>query len=130
MIHISINDLYLDNILLDEISYEYLLFYDVAYKTPYGAKPSYTIFDKVDGYIRKYDRRKYLGLFQSRKYLIMLKINISDVYSYKRMRIKINSDDDLPSEKLLNMHNVVIFIKSIVNKNHNNYYYQLFFRKM
>ena len=60
----------------------------------------------------------------------MLKINISDVYSYKRMRIKINSDDDLPSEKLLNMHNVVIFIKSIINKNHNNNYYQLSFRKM
>ena len=60
----------------------------------------------------------------------MLKINISDVYSYKRMRIKINSDDDLPSEKLLNMHNVVIFIKSFINKNHNNNYYQLSFRKM
>ena len=32
----------------------------------------------------------------------MLKSNISDVYSNKYMKIKINSDDDLPLEKTLN----------------------------
>ena len=44
---ININDLDLDNILLDEPSYESVLIYDVTYKTPQGDRC------KVDGYIRK-----------------------------------------------------------------------------
>ena len=62
---ININDLNLDNILINEKPYEIILFYNVAYKTLYGAKPLRVIFDKVDGYIRKYDSTKYLGLFHS-----------------------------------------------------------------
>ena len=48
-----------------------------------GSKPLHTIFDKADGYIRKYDTTKYLVLFHSDekyerifdwiRYLIMLK---------------------------------------------------------
>ena len=38
---------------------------DVAYKTLYGAKPLHIIFNKVDGYIRKHDKPKYLLLFHS-----------------------------------------------------------------
>ena len=59
------------------------------YKTPYGTKPLYTIFNEVDWYIRKYDGTKYLALFHSdekyekiigrRRYFIRLKSNISDV---------------------------------------------------
>ena len=60
----------------------------------------------------------------------MLKRNISDVYSHKYTKIKMNSDDDLPLEKPLNMHNVVILIKFVFNKNYNRNYYQVFFRKM
>ena len=45
------------------------------------------------------------------------------------MKIKINSDDDLLLEKTLNLHNIVIFIKSIFSKNHNHYYYQIFLEK-
>ena len=41
----------------------FFLIYDIAYKTPYGAKPLPTIFDKVD--IRKYDGIKYLAWFYS-----------------------------------------------------------------
>ena len=40
----------------------------------------------------------------------------------QNMKIKINSDDDLALEK--KMHNEVILIKSILNKNHNHYYFQ------
>ena len=47
---------------------------------------------------------------------------MSDIYSHKYMKIKINSDDDLSLEKSLNMENVVIFIRSAFNKNHNHYY--------
>ena len=59
---------------------------------------------RVDRYIRIYDETKYLTLFNSNekfdrvfdwvRYLIMLKSNISDFYSHKFMKIKINSDDD------------------------------------
>ena len=44
--------------------------------------------------------------------MIILKSSISDVFSNKHTKIKINSDD-LPLEKKLNMKNVVILIKSV-----------------
>ena len=52
----------------------------------------------------------------------ILKSNISDIYSHKYMKIKSNSYNDLPLGKTLNMDNVVILIKSVLNKNHNYYY--------
>ena len=92
---ISINDVDLNNILLDQKSYENILTCDVAYK--------------LEGYIKKCDIIKYLALFHSDeqygrifdriRYLITLKRNISDVYSHKYTKIKISADDDLPLEK-------------------------------
>ena len=71
--HVNINDLNFDNILIDEKSYEKFLTYDVAYKAPCGAKSLCILFDKVDGYIRKNNRTKYLVLFYSDwKYEIIL----------------------------------------------------------
>ena len=49
--------------ILKTISYKNILIYDVAYKTPYGAKPLRIVFDKVDGYLRKYDKTKDVALF-------------------------------------------------------------------
>ena len=82
---------------------EIFLIYGVAYKTPCGAKPLHIIFDKVDEYVKKYSSTKYLALFHSDekyervfgriRYLIMLKSNISEVYSHKYKKIKTNSDD-------------------------------------
>ena len=40
------------------------------------------------------------------------------------MKNEINSDDNLTLEKTLN--NIVILIKSVFNKNHNHYYYNVF----
>ena len=48
------------NILLDEKLYEYILTYDISCKTLIGAKPLRIRFDKVDGFIRVYDRTRYL----------------------------------------------------------------------
>ena len=39
------------------------------------------------------------------------------------MKIKFDSDDDLPLEKTLNIHNAVILFKSVFNKSHNHYLY-------
>ena len=47
----------------------------------------------------------------------MLKSNISDFYSHKYAKIRIDLNDNLPVEKTLNVHNVVILIKSVFNKN-------------
>lgn len=59
----SINDLDPDNILL----------YEKSYKVPYGAKPLRNVFDKVDRYIKTYERTKYLAFFHSDEKYKMLK---------------------------------------------------------
>ena len=64
-----------------------------------GAKYLCIMFDKVGGFNRDYNRTKYLILFNSKKICV---------------KIKIKSDNDLPLEKTLTMHNVVI-LKSNFN---------------
>ena len=44
-------------------------------------------------------------------------------------RIRIDSDNSLPIEKTLTFHNVIIFIKSVVNENKNNYFSNIFLEK-
>ena len=87
------------------------------------------MFEKVNGFIRDYDGTKYLVLFDSEKYdaiydriryLTDLKSNITYVFSHNQAKIKIDSDDDLPQEKTLILHNAIIFIKSNFNENQNH----------
>ena len=54
----------------------------------------------------------------------MLKSNILDVCPHEYTKVKIDSDDDLPLEKILNMHT-----KSAFNENHNFHYHQMFLEK-
>ena len=77
------------------------------YKTLIGSKPLRITFDKVDEFIRDYNRTKYLFLTDPEKcincdkirYLTRLKSVITYVGSHNYAKIKINSDDDLPLEK-------------------------------
>ena len=80
-------------------------------------------FDKINGFIRVYDRTKYLVLFGLEKYdaiynriryPIGLKCGIIYIFSYNYAKIKIDSNDDLPLEKTLTLHNVIILIKSVL----------------
>ena len=64
----KIEDLDLDNILIDEKSYENILVYNISYKTLIDAKPLRIRFDKIDGFIRVYEATRYLVLFGSKKY--------------------------------------------------------------
>ena len=48
-----------------------ILIYNVSYDTPHGAQLLHIIFDKVDGFVRKYCRTKYLTLSGSEKYMIL-----------------------------------------------------------
>ena len=65
-------------------------------------------FDKIDGFIRVYDRTRYLVLFGREKrdliynrirYLIEIIIGISYVISHSYAKIKIDSYDSLPIPK-------------------------------
>ena len=44
------------------------IFYFMTFHTKLGAKSWRIGFDKVDGFIRVYDRTRYLVLFESEKY--------------------------------------------------------------
>lgn len=82
---INVNNLDID-ILVDEKSDENVLIYDSAYKVHCGIKPLCITLDKVDEYIRKHDKTRYLELFHSNGkydkifdrigYLTMLNSNI------------------------------------------------------
>ena len=104
---INIDDLGLDNI--HSIKQQIKHFDLWCNKNLYDAKSLRIIFEKVDGYVRKYDTTKFLGLFHSNekyetifekiRYLVLLKNNVSDVYPHKYLKIKIDSDDGVLLEK-------------------------------
>ena len=45
---ISIEDFHLDNILIDKKSYEYILVYNISYKSLIDSKPLRIRFDEID----------------------------------------------------------------------------------
>ena len=47
-------------------------------------------------------------------------------YDEKHMKIKFNSDDDLPLNKILKIHNMTIVIRSVFQED-GKYYLQFFF---
>ena len=69
------------------------------------------------------------------KFVIKLNIlqvkkgGITDSVNHNFARTRNDSYDSLPIEKILTFHNVIILIKSVVNKNKNEYYYNIFLQK-
>ena len=61
--------------------------------------------------------------------LISLKRGITYNLSHYFAKIKVDSYDSLPREKILTLHNVIIHIKSVLNKDKNPYYYKIFLEK-
>ena len=111
---------------------------DISYKTLIGPKPLRIKFDKINGFIRTYEGTRYLTLFSSEKYdviynriryLISLKSRITNIFSHYFAKIKVNSYDSVPIERRLTLHNVIIQIKSVLNKDKNHYYYKTFLEK-
>ena len=45
-------------------------------------------------------------------------------------RIRMDSYSCLPIEEILTFHNVIILVKSVVNENKNNYYYNISLEKV
>ena len=111
------------------------MIYDISYKTLIDPKPLHIRFDKIDGFIRIYDVTRYLTLFGSEKYdtiydriryLISLKSGMTYIFSHYFAKIKMDPYDSWPIEKILTLHNVIILIKSVVNKDKIHYYCKLF----
>ena len=134
---IDFSDILLDKKLYKE-KYENILIYDISYKTSRGAKPLRIRFDKIDGFIKINDKIRYLVSFdysyydkicEKIKYPISDKSGITDSINHNFVKIKIDSYTSFPIEKILIFHNVIIFIKSVVDKNKNNYYYDIFLGK-
>ena len=107
------------------------MIYDITYKTLIDPKPLSIRFNKIDGCIRIYDRTRYLTLFGSEnydaiynriRYLISLKGSITYIFSHYFAKVKVDSFDSLPIEKRLTLHNVIILIQSVLNKDKNHYY--------
>ena len=51
------------------------------------------------------------------------------IFSHSFAKIKVDSYDSLPVEKRLTLHNVIIHIKPVLNKDKNYYYYEIFLEK-
>ena len=106
-------------------------------KASTSAKPFHIRLDKLDGFIKVHDKIRYLVLFDYNncdevcdkiKYLVSEKRGITDSVDHNFARIRIDSYDSLPFKKVLSFHNVIILIKSVVNKNI-NYYYNILLEK-
>ena len=96
----------------------------------YGAKPLSITFDNIDGFIKICDGTRYLVLFgperhdaiyDSIKYIISEKGGITYIISHNFAKIKGDPYDSLPLEKTMTFHDVIILIKSVFNKDKNNY---------
>ena len=79
-----------------------------------------------------YDETRYLELFGSRiyntiyqriNYLVSEKSDAKYIINHNFARIKIDPYNYLPIEKILTIHNVIILIKLVVNKDKNSYYF-------
>ena len=62
-------------------------------------------------------------------YLIGVNSGITYVISHNFAKIKVDSNDSLPPEKILTLHNVIILITSIFNKDKISYYYNIFLER-
>ena len=99
---INIKDFDFDNILLDEKSYENILVYEISYKSLIGAKPLRIRFDIF--FPEKYEASDRM-IYNRIRYLISLKSGITYVNSHNYAKIKIESYDALPLEKILTLLN-------------------------
>ena len=80
---INLEDFDIDNISKDEKSHENILISDISYKTLIDQKPLPIRFDKIDGFIKIYDRTRYLTLLGSEK--------IEGFYNWSRHLISLKS---------------------------------------
>ena len=89
--------------------------------------------NKIIGFIRVYDKAKYLQLFCLEKYdtiydriryLISIKSGITFSHNYAKIKIDLIMLCLVHFEKTLILYNVIILIKSVLNEGQNHYYHK------
>ena len=94
-------------------------------------------FDIIDVFIKFQDETRYLVLFaysycdkicDKIKYLISRKSGTTDSLKHNFARIRIDSYNSSPIEKILIFH-FIILITAVLYKNKNNYYHNIFLEK-
>ena len=118
--------------------YENNLIYDIScnvHATSTCVKPLRIRFDEIDGFIKIHDGIRcivlfdygwlVIGLNNRIKYLISEKSGITDSINHNFAKIRIDSYNSFRIENILTFLNNIILIKSFVNKNKNNYYYNI-----
>ena len=91
-------------------------------------------FYKADGPIRVYDGTRYLvlgpkkydSIYNRIRYFIVLKSGIAYAFCHNCARMKADLYYSFPIWKTLTFYNVIILIRSVLNKDKNNYYYNTF----
>ena len=113
-----------------------------GYENINSVNPLYLIIGDVDRFIEENNEIKYLAFASTDKNKKLLekytklwnevKYHIQTINAYKSgeykkdyMKIKFNSDDDLPLNKLLKLHNLTIIVRSVFEED-GKYYPQLF----
>ena len=105
------------------------MIYDISCKTSTGAKPLRIRYNKIDGFIKIYNRIRYLVLFDCGWFDIICDRN--KYLTSEKMVLQIVSIIILQGsefihvvlyllQKILTFCNVIILIKSVLNKNENN----------
>ena len=77
-------------------------------------------------HILLFDYELFDKICDKSKYLTSEKSDITDSVNHNFGEIRIDSYNSLPTEKILTFHNVMILIKSVVNKNKNEYIWNTF----
>ena len=144
---INIKDFDPNNIKIDEKSYKNILIYYIGYVTIkkdlkiYNVNTLYLVFGNVNGYFDEINENKYQTLIptnQSKEKIknyeeLWIKIrdlirsitkNLDD-YDEKYMKIKFDSDDNLPLNKTIEIILVTIVVIAVFHEN-NKYYPQDF----
>ena len=135
---------------IDWKSYKNILIYYIGYVTIkdlkylkiHSVNLLYLIFSKVYGYFEKINKSKYLTLVHTnvskekiKKYedlwiiirdLIRSITKNSDDYDEKHMKIKFNSDDELPLNKTIEIPSIIIIIVRAIFHENNKHYPQFF----
>ena len=70
-------------------------------------------------------KEKHDTIYGRIRYLISIKSGITYIISHNYPTIKVNSYDSLPQEKTKSLRNIIKLVKSVWNKDTNNYYYNI-----
>ena len=97
------------NILIHHVSYKFLIDYMGLFEII------------LETNLELFGLEKYDAIYDRIVYLIGFKSSITYVFSHNHAKMKIDSNEDFTLEGTLNLHNALILIKSVLNKDQNHF---------